>query len=115
LRGDGTSLPMLNERLNRETEFQPRAALLGALWLLDSRDALRPLLELLDGADIVQSTIVLHVLSDIISEASASSIVRDAAAIRDALAWSKQRDELVGRHADQVLNELARRLGAAPN
>src|SRR5713101_3558724 len=39
LRGDGTSLPMLNERLNRETEFQPRAALLGALWLLDSRDA----------------------------------------------------------------------------
>jgi HEAT repeat protein len=114
-RGDGTSLPMLNERLNQETAFLPRAALLGAAWLLGSREALPHLLELLEEADIVQSTIVLNVVRDVISEASASSIVRDAAAIRDALARSKQRDELVRRHADTVLDELAKRLGATPN
>jgi len=115
LKGDETSRSMLNERLNEETEFQPRAALLGALWLLGSREALPRLLELLEEADIEQSTIVLNVLWDVISEASASSTVRDAAAIRDTLARSKQRDELVGRHADSVLNELAKRLGATPN
>ncbi|MDQ6712305.1 MAG: HEAT repeat domain-containing protein [Candidatus Dormibacteraeota bacterium] len=115
LRGDETSRSMLDERLNKETAFQPRAALLGAVWLLGSPEALPRLLELLEGADIVQSTIVLNVVSDVIREASASSIVRDAAAFRDALARSKQRDELVGRHADTVLNELAKRLGATPN
>lgn len=115
LRGDKASRSMLNERLNTETAFQPRAALLGAVWLLGSRKALARLAELLEWADIVQSTIVLNVLWDVISEASTSSIVRDAAAIREALARSKQRDELVGRHADSVLNALAKRLGATPN
>ena len=115
LSGDKTSRSMLNERLNKETAFQPRAALLGALWLLGSREALPRLLELLEGADIVQSTIVLNVVWDVISEASPSSMPQDAASIRDALARSKQRDALVGRHADQVLKELAKRLGAAPS
>jgi HEAT repeat protein len=114
-RGDETSLSMLNGRLNRETAFQPRAALLAAVWLLGSREALPRLLELLDGADIEQSMIVLNVVCDVIAEASASLIVRDAGSIRDALARSKQRDVLVGRHADQVLKELANRLGATPN
>jgi HEAT repeat protein len=115
LRGDRTSLPMLTERLNTETAFQPRAALLGAVWLLGSRDALPRLLELLEGADLMQATIVLNVLLDVISETDRSSIVRDAAAVRDALARSKQRDEVVGRHADSVLNALAKRLGATSN
>lgn len=115
LRGDETSLSLLNERLSNETAFQPRAALLGALYLLGRQQELPRLLEILDRADIVQSTIVLNVLWDIISEATASSIVRDAAAIRYALARTKQRDELVGRHADEVLSELAKRLGATPN
>lgn len=115
LRGDETSRSILNERLNKETAFQPRAALLGAVWLLGSREALPRLLELLEGADIVESTIVLNVLWDVISEASPSSLHQDAASIRDALARSKQRDALVGRHADQILKELAKRLGAAPN
>lgn len=115
LRGDGTSLSLLNERLSKETAFQPRAALLGALYVLGSQQELPRLLEILDGADIVQSTIVLNVLWDVIGEASASSILRDAGSIRDALARSKQRDLLIGRHADQVMTELAKRLGASPN
>jgi HEAT repeat protein len=115
LRGDGTSLSILNERLNRETEFQPRAALLGALWLLGLQEALPRLLQMLEGADIERSTIVLNVVWDVIAGASASSIVRNAASIRDALARSKQRDDLVGCHADKVLKELAKRLGTTPN
>jgi len=69
----------------------------------------------LTDADIVQSTIVLNGLWDIIGKAPAASIVRDAAAIRKALVQAKERNELVGRHADEDLKELAKRLGASPN
>jgi hypothetical protein len=68
----------------------------------------------LTDADIEQSTIVLNVLWDIIVKAPAASIVREAATIRKALTRAKERNELVGRHADDLLNELAKRLGASP-
>jgi hypothetical protein len=54
-------------------------------------------------------------LGDAEFAAPASSIVRDAAVIRKALTQAKERNELVGRHADQDLKELAKRLGATPN
>jgi hypothetical protein len=106
---------MLKKRLEVERAFQPRAALLGARSLLGSNDDLRPLLDLLTDADIEQSTIVLNVLWDIIRGAPAASIVRDAAGIHKALTQAKERNDLLGRHADKVLNELAKRLGASPD
>jgi len=115
LKGNETFLPMLKKRLEVERDFQPRAALLGARYLLGSNEDIRPLLDLLTDADILQSTIVLNGLWDIIGKAPAASIVRDAAAIRKALAQAKERNELVGRHADEDLKELAKRLGASPN
>lgn len=115
LKGNDTFLPMLKKRLDVELAFHPRAALLGARYLLGSSDDIGPLLDLLTDADIEQSTIVLNGLWDIIGKAPASSIVRDAAAIRKALTQAKERNELVGRHADEDLNELAKRLGATPN
>lgn len=115
LKGNETFLPMLKKRLDSEQASQPRAALLGARYLLGSNDDLRPLLNLLTDGDIEQSTIVLNVLWDAIGKAPETSIVRDAAAIRKALMSAKEHDDLVGRHADRVLNELAKRLGATPN
>lgn len=115
LKGNATFLPMLKKRLEVERAFQPRAALLSARYLLGSNDDIRPLLDLLIDADIEQSTIVLNGLWDIIGKAPASSIVRDAAAIRKALTEAKECNEIVGRHADQDLKELAKRLGATPN
>ncbi|TMC63757.1 MAG: hypothetical protein E6J16_08285 [Chloroflexota bacterium] len=105
---------MLKQRLEVERAFQPRAALLGARSLLGSNDDLRPLLDLLSDADIEQSTIVLNMLWDSVG-APAASIVRDAAGIHKALTQAKERNDLLGRHADKVLIELAKRLGASPN
>ena len=115
LKGNETLPPMLKKRLDVERAFQPRAVLLGARYLMGSNDDLNLLLDLLTDADIVQSTIVLNMLWDIMGEAPAASMVRDAAAIRKALARAKECNELVGRHADEVLKELAKRLGASPN
>jgi HEAT repeat protein len=115
LKGDDTFLPMLKKRLDVESAFHPRAALLGARYLLGSNDDLRPLLDLLTDADIEQSTIVLNVLWDIIEEAPAASIVRDAVAIRKTLTQAKERNELVGRHSDDLLKALAKRLGVSRN
>jgi hypothetical protein len=106
---------MLKKRLDVESAFHPRAALLGARYLLGSNDDIRPLLDLLVDANIEQSTIVLNVLWDIIGKAPASSIVRDAVAIRKALTQAKERNELVGRHSNHLLKALAKRLGASPN
>jgi HEAT repeat protein len=115
LKGNEAFLPMLKQRLDVETAFQPRAALLGARYLLGLKEDLRPLLDLLTDAEIQQATVVLNVLWDIIDKAPPASIVRDAAAIRKALTRAKPRNELVGRHADDILKELARRFGASPN
>jgi hypothetical protein len=106
---------VLKQRLDVERAFQPRAALLGARSLLGSNDELRPLLDLLTDANIEQSTIVLNLLWDIIGGGPAASILRDAAGIREAVTQAKESNDLLGRHADKVLNELAKRLGASPN
>jgi hypothetical protein len=106
---------VLKQRLDVERAFQPRAALLGARSLLGSNDELRPLLDLLTDANIEQSTIVLNLLWDIIGGGPAASIPRDAAGIREAVTQAKESNDLLGRHADKVLNELAKRLGASPN
>jgi HEAT repeat protein len=113
--GDRKLLPLLDKRLAIEKAFQPQAALLGARYLLGSDADLPHLLALLDGTDLEQSTIVLNVLRDVISQGSASSIIRDAALMREALVRIKERNSLLGRHASKVLQELAKRLGATRN
>lgn len=115
LKGDGGLLPALKERLEVEQAFHPRTALLGARYLLGSKEDLGPLLDLLTDADLEESTIVLNVIWDVIEGASTASLVRDASAIRRALVRAEERDPLVGRHADKVVDELAKRLGATRN
>src|SRR5438552_17665151 len=52
--------------------------------------------------------------SGTLSGAPAASIVRDAAGFHKTLTQAKERNDLLGRHADKVLIELAKRLGASP-
>jgi HEAT repeat protein len=113
--GDMTFLPILGERLATESAFQPKAALLGARYLLGSNQDLPRLLALLDGAEVEQATIVLNVIWEVIVEGTPSLLLRDAKLIRQALATAKQNNSLTGRHADKVLQKLATKLGASPN
>jgi HEAT repeat protein len=113
LKGDHTLLPRLKQRLDAEEALQPRAALLGARYLLGSKEDLDLLLDLLRDADVEESTIVLNAIWGVVEAAPAASLVRDGAAIRNALAAAKKRDAVVGRHADKVVKELAKRLGAS--
>ena len=115
VRGDETFLPKLTARLEVEQALQPRAALLTARYLLGSKHDLPPLLDLLSRADIEQSTVVLNAVWDIIAQAPEAAIIRDAVTIRQGLARVKDGNSLVSRHADKVLKELAKRLGASPN